>query len=87
MLQSDNVTIIQTTETDNIEQSPFIAETDSYYITSKLSTLTLNTNYQFSKKVSISFRIDNIFDAHYKEFASSISAPSRNYVGSLLFKL
>lgn len=72
---------------DNIEQTPFIAENDSYYGTPKWSTLNLNTNYQFSDKVSVSFRIDNIFDVHYKEFASSISAPGRNYVGSLLLKL
>ncbi|HEY9169550.1 MAG TPA: TonB-dependent receptor [Lutibacter sp.] len=72
---------------DNIEQTPFVAETNSYYGTPKWSTLNLNTNYQFSEKVSISFRIDNIFDIHYKEFASSISSPGRNYVGSLLLTL
>ncbi|MDP3358798.1 MAG: TonB-dependent receptor [Lutibacter sp.] len=72
---------------DNIEQTPFIEEIDNYYGTPKWSTLNLNTNYQFSKKVSISFRIDNIFDVHYKEFASSISSPGRNYVGSFLLKL
>lgn len=72
---------------DNIEQTPFIAEIGNYYGTPKWSTLNLNTNYQFSEKVSISFRIDNIFDLHYKEFASSISSPGRNYVGSLLLKL
>jgi hemoglobin/transferrin/lactoferrin receptor protein len=72
---------------DNIEQTPFISETANYYGSPKWSTLNLNTNYQFSEKVSISFRIDNIFDVHYKEFASSISSPGRNYVGSLLLKL
>jgi hemoglobin/transferrin/lactoferrin receptor protein len=72
---------------DNIEQTPFVAATNSYYGTPKWSTLNLNTNYQFSEKVSISFRIDNIFDLHYKEFASSISSPGRNYAGSLLLKL
>lgn len=72
---------------DNIQQTPFIVETNSYYGTPKWSTLNLNTNYQFSDKVSISFRVDNIFDVHYKEFASSISSPGRNYVASLLLKL
>lgn len=72
---------------DNIEQTPFVEETGNYYGTPKWSTLNLNTNYQFSDKVSVSFRIDNIFDIHYKEFASSISAPGRNFVGSLLLKL
>jgi len=72
---------------DNIEQTPFVAETGKYYGTPKWSTLNLNMNYQFSDKVSISFRIDNIFDVHYKEFASSISSPGRNYVGSVMLKL
>ncbi|MFA5298757.1 MAG: TonB-dependent receptor [Lutibacter sp.] len=72
---------------DNIEQTPIVAETGDYYGTPKWSTLNLNMNYQFSDKISISFRIDNIFDIHYKEFASSISAPGRNYVGSVLLKL
>jgi hemoglobin/transferrin/lactoferrin receptor protein len=72
---------------DNIEQTPFITEMNSFYGTPKWSTLNFNTNYQFSDKLSASFRIDNIFDLHYKEFASSISSPGRNFVGSLLLRL
>ncbi len=72
---------------DNIEQTPFMAETNNYYGTPKWSTLNLNTNYQFTDSFSLSFKVDNIFDVHYKEFASSISSPGRNYVGSLLLKL
>ncbi|MDP2089283.1 MAG: TonB-dependent receptor [Flavobacteriaceae bacterium] len=69
---------------DNIEQTPIVAETGNYFGTPKWSTLNLNTNYQFSDKFSMSFRIDNIFDIHYREFASSISSPGRNYVVSIL---
>lgn len=72
---------------DNIEQTPMVAETGNYYGTPKWSTLNSNTNYQFSDKFSMSFRIDNIFDVHYKEFASSISSPGRNYVCGALLKL
>ncbi len=72
---------------DNIEQTPFVVETGNFYGTPKWSTLNLNTNYKFTDKVSLSFKIDNIFDIHYKEFASSISSPGRNYVGSLLLKI
>ena len=71
---------------DNIEQTPIVAETGNYYGTPKWSTLNSSTNYQFSDKFSMSFRIDNIFDVHYKEFASSISSPGRNYVCSALLK-
>lgn len=72
---------------DNIEQTPIVLETGNYYGTPKWGTLNSNTNYQFSEKFSMSFRIDNIFDVHYKEFASSISSPGRNYVCSALLKL
>lgn len=72
---------------DNIEQTPYITATEKYYGTPKWSTLNFNTSYQFSERLSAIFKIDNIFDIHYKEFASSISAPGRNYICSLLLKL
>lgn len=72
---------------DNIEQTPIVEETGNYYGTPKWSTLNSNTKYQFSDKFSMSFRIDNIFDIHYKEFASSISSPGRNYVCSAMLTL
>lgn len=72
---------------DNIEQTPFITATGKYYGTPKWSTLNFYTSYQFSEKLSAVFKIDNIFDIHYKEFASSISAPGRNYICSLQLKL
>lgn len=72
---------------DNIEQTPIVAETGNYYGTPTWSTLNLNTNYQFSEQFSLSFRVDNLFDEHYKEFASSIISPGRNYVVSALLKL
>jgi hemoglobin/transferrin/lactoferrin receptor protein len=72
---------------DNIEQTPFITATGKYYGTPKWSTLNFKSSYQFSERLSAIFKIDNIFDIHYKEFASSISAPGRNYICSLLLKL
>ncbi|MDP3352173.1 MAG: TonB-dependent receptor [Flavobacteriaceae bacterium] len=72
---------------DNIEQTPFITETGKYYGTPKWGTFNFNSSYQFSKNISAIFKVDNIFDIHYKEFASSISAPGRNYVISMLFKI
>lgn len=72
---------------DNVEQTPFIVETGKYFGTPNWSILNLNTSYQFSEKFSTIVKIDNIFDVHYKEFASSISSPGRNYVISILFKI
>ncbi|MDO9261850.1 MAG: TonB-dependent receptor [Flavobacteriaceae bacterium] len=72
---------------DNIEQTPILVATGKYYGTPKWNTLNWNTHYLLSDKVSLSFKIDNIFDTHYKEFASSISAPGRNYIFSVLIKI
>ena len=48
---------------------------------------TINTNliYNFSKNVSANFGCYNIFDIHYKTFASGISSPGRSFLVS--FKL
>ena len=40
----------------------------------------INTSYQPSKKVNLSFQIENIADLNYRYFASGISALGRNYV-------
>ena len=40
----------------------------------------VNTSYQPSKKVNLSFQIENIADLNYRYFASGISALGRNYV-------
>lgn len=72
---------------DNIEQTPLVVAIGNYYGTPKWSTLNFNTHYVFSDKLSVSFKIDNIFDIHYREFASSISAPGRNYIMSMILKI
>ncbi|WP_111707006.1 TonB-dependent receptor plug domain-containing protein [Lutibacter citreus] len=63
---------------DNIEQTPYNEVTDSYYGNPKWNTLNLNANYKFSNNLTFFVNVDNIFNEHYKEFASSISAPGRN---------
>ncbi len=40
----------------------------------------INTNYQPSKKINLSFQIENIGDLNYRYFASGISALGRNFV-------
>ena len=68
---------------DNVEQSPLISATE-YYGTPSWSTLNFYTKYRLTKSVDLQIAVDNIFDQHYKEFASSISAPGRNFSFSVL---
>ncbi len=69
---------------DNVEQTPINSSTGLYNGTPSWSTLNFFSRYQVSKIVSFQFMVDNIFDLHYKEFASGISAPGRNYSISIL---
>jgi hemoglobin/transferrin/lactoferrin receptor protein len=69
---------------DRIEETPLITETGSYYGSPSWATLNFNSKYRLSKNIDFLFGIDNIFDTHYKEFASSISAPGRNFSFTLL---
>ncbi|ANW97217.1 hypothetical protein AXE80_13360 [Wenyingzhuangia fucanilytica] len=64
---------------DNIDETPNEEGTPSW------SLLNFNSNYHFSKNLRIQFQIQNILDAHYKEFASSISAPGRNFSAAVAY--
>lgn len=46
-------------------------------------TFNLYASYQFAKRMSINFDIENIMDLHYRPFASGISAPGRNFIFAL----
>jgi hemoglobin/transferrin/lactoferrin receptor protein len=39
--------------------------------------------YQWNKQLIIRLGLDNIFDVHYRTFASGISAPGRNLKAGL----
>jgi len=74
---------------DNVEQTPIIdenavAEVDRYFGSPSWMTLNFNTKYRLSKNIDVLFAVDNIFDQHYREFASGISAPGRNFSFSIL---
>jgi hemoglobin/transferrin/lactoferrin receptor protein len=72
---------------DNIEQTPFDTATRRYLGNPAWNTVNLNAHYKVNNNASIYMHIDNIFDVHYKEFASSISAPGRNVSVTLLLKV
>ena len=74
---------------DNVEQTPLInpeatEEVDIYYGTPSWMTLNFNTKYRLTKNLDLRVSIDNILDQHYKEFASAISAPGRNFSFAVL---
>lgn len=47
------------------------------------ATLNLMTEYIFSEYMTLQLGIENIFDTHYRPYASGISAPGRNIIFSL----
>jgi hemoglobin/transferrin/lactoferrin receptor protein len=73
---------------DNFVQTPFTIDPEteeiSYYGTPAWSTLNFNSSYAVNQYVEFQFMVQNIFDQHYKEFASAISAPGRNFIGTVV---
>jgi len=69
---------------DNIDQTPYIVESKEYYGSPTWQTLNFYSRYKATKNIDFLFAVDNLFDQHYKEFASAISAPGRNFSITLL---
>ena len=74
---------------DNIEQTPIINPNateyiNKYYGTPSWVTLNATSKYRLTKNVDLQITVDNVLDQHYKEFASGISAPGRNFSFSVL---
>lgn len=72
---------------DNIEQTPYNSLTNSYYGSPSWNTFNMNANYRVNSTITTYINIDNILDVHYKEFASSISAPGRNLFLAILINI
>ncbi len=49
-------------------------------------TFNIKTAYNVTKNITINFGVENLFDTHYRIFASGISAPGRNLVGAIRVK-
>jgi hemoglobin/transferrin/lactoferrin receptor protein len=69
---------------DNIEQTPFNTNTNTYVGNPSWNILNINANYRYNNSITAFIKLDNIFDIHYKEFASSISGAGRNISISIL---
>ena len=55
-----------------------------YYGTPSWETINFHIRYKATKNIDILGAVDNIFDQHYKMFASAISAPGRNFSVTIL---
>lgn len=69
---------------DNQSQSPIVnanaaQDVDKYYGTPSWFTVGLHGKFILNKNWILQAMVTNLFDEHYKEFASGISAPGRNF--------
>ena len=74
---------------DNHDLTPVIDsnatdDVSKYYGSPSWSTFGVNGRYVLNNKLSFQARIANLFDTHYMEFASGVSAPGRNVSVSFL---
>ncbi|NPA43833.1 MAG: TonB-dependent receptor [Chlorobi bacterium] len=63
---------------DNLDQSPQDPITGEYLGFPAWHTFDLAFNYYLTHNLTLSVGVDNIFDIHYKRFASAVSEPGRN---------
>ena len=74
---------------DKIEETPIINNKMGnivYYGSPKWSIYSFTASFDHNENVRTSFSLENIFDLHYKEFASGISAPGRSIILNLNVK-
>lgn len=62
---------------DGLDETPLVAE-NQYSGTPAWNILSISTNYQYSKNIKFKCGLNNIFDTHYRTFASGISQPGRS---------
>jgi hemoglobin/transferrin/lactoferrin receptor protein len=68
---------------DGLEETPIVdSEADSeelhYNGTPAWNVFNLGVGFQITPQIKIQGFIENLFDIHYREFASGISAPGRS---------
>ncbi len=72
---------------DNANQLPYDAINNQYYDLPAWNTWSFSGSYQVNESIKVNFALDNLFDIHYKTFASGISASGRNFKMSVLMKI
>lgn len=67
---------------DGLDETPFLGYNENgkvYNGSPSWGVFKFSTSYLFSNKLKTALILDNIFDIHYREFASGISSPGRNF--------
>ena len=72
---------------DSLDETPFVYEDGEikYLGMPKWGIFQLSSLFRVSKKMKAQLLLDNIFDIHYREFASGISSPGRSLNLMLIF--
>ena len=68
---------------DGLEETPMLSNTANQIIfagTPKWSTLSFRGNFQLNNTIAFNAGVENIFDQHYRTFASGISASGRSLI-------
>ena len=68
---------------DNHDLTPIVStdatsDIEKYFGSPSWAVFGMNGNYTINSHWILQTRIDNLFDIHYREFASGVSAPGRN---------
>jgi len=63
---------------DNLDQSPYDPVTGQYVGFPQWQIFNLAVSYYLTHNLTLNVGVDNIFDIHYKRFASAVSEPGRN---------
>ena len=64
---------------DGLEETPIISQSQGIYAgTPAWSELSFLTQFSWNENGKITIGLENIFDVHYRSFASGVSAPGRN---------
>ncbi|CAM1341777.1 TonB-dependent receptor [Tenacibaculum amylolyticum] len=74
---------------DNHDLTPVVdpnatEDVDKYFGSPSWATVGVFGSYKFNNHITFQSRLSNIFDKHYREFASGVSAPGRNLSFSLI---
>ncbi|CAA0152344.1 TonB-dependent outer membrane receptor [Tenacibaculum maritimum] len=74
---------------DNQSQTPIVdpnatKDLEKYYGTPSWNTIGVNSKYTFNENWALLGSVTNLFDEHYKEFASGVAAPGRNFSLALM---
>ena len=75
---------------DGLDETPFVINSEgliNYLGTPKWSDLSLYGSKNISSNVTLRIGLTNVFDIHYRTFASGISAPGRSFQLGLNLKL